>query len=112
MSRLLPLVTQLKNCSTHATTVSRELFLECWGELQREDVTAYIKPTVPVMAALILNNEDDAFGQLLQSEERAQLRALVQRTLDRYEQQTHPPNKLGRLLFGHCVAATIRKESI
>ena len=55
-----------------------------------------------VMAALILNNEDDAFGQLLNDAERGQLQSFVNLALDRYEQQTNPPNKLGRLLAG-CI---------
>jgi hypothetical protein len=43
---------------------------------------------------------DDRFTQLLNSSEQSQLKALVQMALDRYEQQTNPPNKLGKLIAG------------
>ena len=102
---LLPLVATLKQCPAHTSTVSREIFLECWDELQREGVTHLLAPTLPVMAALLLH--DDIFEQLLNEAERTQLKTLVQLALDRYEQQTNPPNKLGKLM-----AAGLKKESI
>ena len=88
----------LRACSAHETFVSRELFLEAWGDLTREDVTPFNKPTLPVMAALVLH--DDRFEALLNEAEQEQLRSLIQTALNRYEEQTHPPNKLGRLLAG------------
>ena len=91
-------MTALRACPAHETFVSRELFLEVWGELTREDVTPFNKPTLPVMAALVLH--DDRFEALLNEAEQEQLRAGVQLALDRYTEQTHPPNKLGRLLAG------------
>jgi hypothetical protein len=104
---LLPLVARLKNCQAHDANVSRELFLQCWDELRRADLTPFSKPTVPVMAALVLH--DDGFGLLLNEAERTQLLALVKLALDRYEQETNPPNQLGKLLAGiitNCVRAT------
>jgi hypothetical protein len=92
------IVATLRNCTSHHASVSRERFIEGWAELCREDVTPFIKPTVPVMAALLLH--DDRFTQLLNEAEQLKLKALVQLALDRYEQQTNPPNKLGRLLTG------------
>jgi len=92
------IVATLKACPSHHASVSRERFIEGWAELQREDVTPFIKPTVPVMAALLLH--DDRFTQLLNEAEQLKLKALVQLALDRYEQQTHPPNKLGKLIAG------------
>ena len=92
------IVATLKACPSHHASVSRERFIEGWAELCREDVTPFIKPTVPVMAALVLH--DDRFTQLLNESEQSQLKALIQLALDRYEQQTNPPNKLGRLLVG------------
>ena len=91
-------VATLKACPSHHASVSRERFIEGWAELCREDVTPFIKPTVPVMAALLLH--DDRFASLLNETEQLKLKALVQQALDRYEQQTNPPNKLGRLLTG------------
>ena len=98
MNSLLSLVTTLRDCPTHETFVTRETFLEGWDELQREGVTHLIKPTLPVMAALLLH--DEQFAALLNESERIQLTALVQLALDRYEAQTNPPNKFGKLLTG------------
>jgi hypothetical protein len=98
MNTLLNLVQTLRACPTHEASVSREMFLECWDELQREDVTPLAKPTMPIMAALLLN--DDRFRGLLQEEEILQLLAIVQLAQNRYEQQANPPNKFGKLLAG------------
>ena len=99
------LMTTLRACPGHETFVSRELFLECWNELIREDVTPFSKPTLPVMAALVL--QDDRFEALLTETEQQSLRSLVELALDRYTEQTQPPNKLGRILSG-----LTQKESI
>lgn len=105
---LLPLVKKLKGCPSHDESFSREMFLECWGELQREDVTAYVNPTLPVMAALVLS--DERFAALLDEAESELLSELVKAALDRYEQRTSPPNKFGKLIAGiiksNCVSAT------
>jgi hypothetical protein len=101
---LLPLVTKLKQCPTHNSTVSRELFIEAWDQLVREDVTPFTKPTLPVMAALLLH--DEVFAGLLHEAENLQLAALVQLAQDRFEQQTNPTNKLGRLIAG-----SLKKET-
>ena len=95
---LQPLLARLKACPSQQATVGRELFIESWDILVREDVTPYSKPTLPVMAALVMS--DKAFGQLLNETELSQLKSLVQRALERYEQQTNPPNKLGKLIAG------------
>ena len=97
------IVATLRACPAQHASVSRERFIAGWAELCREDVTPFIKPTIPVMAALVLH--DDRFASLLNSSERDQLDALIQLALDRYEQQTNPPNKLGRLI-ADCVRAT------
>ncbi len=102
---LSPLLARLKACPAHNTNVSRERFLECWEALRREDVTPLRKPTPPIMAALLLH--DHRFARLLNLTELEQLRVLVKMALDRYEQQTNPPNKLGKLIAG-----IIQKESI
>jgi len=95
---LLPLVAALKQCPTHDSNVSREMFIEAWDQLVREDVTPFTKPTLPVMAALLLNDED--FARLLNEAENLQLTALVQLAQDRFEQQTNPPNKFGKIIAG------------
>ena len=92
------IVATLKACPSHHASVSRERFIEGWAELCREDVTPFIKPTMPLMAALVLH--DDRFAELLNEAEQLKLKSLVQLALDRYEQQTNPTNKLGRLLTG------------
>jgi hypothetical protein len=92
------IVATLKACPSHHASVSRERFIEAWAELCREDVTPFIKPTVPVMAALLLH--DDRFRSLLNPSEQEQLHVLIQLAQDRYEQQTNPPNKLGKLIAG------------
>jgi hypothetical protein len=92
------IVATLKACPSHHASVSRERFIEGWTALCRVDVTPFIKPTVPVMAALVLH--DDRFASLLNSTEQEQLHALIQLALDRYEQQTNPTNKFGKLIAG------------
>ena len=57
------------------------------------------------MGALLL--QDHRFARLLNVTEQEQLRVLVNLALDRYEQQTNPPNKLGKLIAG-----IINNESI
>ena len=99
------LMARLQACPAHQPSVSRERFLEGWAELCREEVTPFIKPSVTVMAALLLH--DDRFAELLDGAEQLQLRALVRLALDRYEQQTNPPNQFGKLLTG-----SLRKETI
>ena len=94
----LPLLAQIRRCPSREASISREMFIEAWHELQRVDVTPFLKPTIPVMAALLLY--DDRFIGLLNEAESAQLNSLVDLALERYDQQTNPPNKLGRLLSG------------
>lgn len=95
---LLPLVAKLRACPSHDGSFSREMFLECWDELRCEDVTAYINPTLPVMAALVLH--DERFKQLLNETEHSQVLALVSLAVDRYAHATSPPNKLGKIIAG------------
>ena len=95
---LQPLVAKLRACPTHHTTVNRERCLEAWEYLKRETSSQLRQPTVPVMAALIL--DDDRFAQLLSAPERTQLQHLIAVALERYEQQTNPTNRVGKLLAG------------
>jgi hypothetical protein len=104
-SSLQSLVTALKQCPSHEASVSREMFLESWDDLRREEIDHLINPTLPIMAALVLS--DDRFKQLLDGAENTQLAELARIALARYDQQTNPPNKLGKLMAG-----IIKKESI
>jgi hypothetical protein len=96
------LIARLKACPARDASITRERFLEGWETLRREEVTS--KPSLPILAALVL--QDDRFAQLLNEVEQAQLLTLVNRALDRYEQETNPPNKLGKLIAG-----SLKKES-
>jgi hypothetical protein len=95
---LLPLITKLKTCPSHDRPVSRESFIECWDVLKREEVEHLAAPTKPIMAALILN--DSRFSQLLDEPQNTQLTELVEIAIEKYREQTNPPNKLGRLIAG------------
>ena len=104
-NNLLTLVAKLKACPAHDASVSREMFLAGWDALRREDLTPFLKPTLPVMAALLLS--DASFKQLLNEAEQAQLLALVNLAIDRYDEKANPPNKLGKLIAG-----SLKQESI
>jgi hypothetical protein len=56
-----------------------------------------------VLAGVIL--QDEPFARLLNEAERAQLAALAKAALERYQQRTHPPNKLGKI-----IAAAIKES--
>ncbi|MBE0542261.1 MAG: hypothetical protein IH623_12810 [Verrucomicrobia bacterium] len=102
---LLPLVAKLKACPERDANVSRDGFLKCWEELRRTDATPFTKPPDPIMAALLL--DDDQFAELLDEEEQTQLLTLITRALARYEQITNPPNRLGKLLAGIIKTKTV-----
>jgi hypothetical protein len=95
---LQPLVTKLKACPSHDESFTREIFLEGWEVLRCEDVSAFVNPTAPVMAALVVS--DDRFKQLLNETEQSQLDSLVNLAVERYARKTNPPNKLGKLIAG------------
>jgi|CZKV01.1.fsa_nt_gi hypothetical protein len=102
---LQSLVTALKECMAHEAGLSREIFLESWDDLRREEMEPLVNATIPIIAALVLS--DDRFKQLLNGAENTQLVKLARLALERYEQQINPPNKLGKLMAG-----IIKKESI
>ena len=88
----------LRQCPAHQAFVSRERLLASWNELLRERINPDVKPTVPIMAAVLLH--DERFGQLLNRTEQEHLQALINLAISRYEQQTNPPNPLGKLIAG------------
>ena len=55
------------------------------------------------MAGLILY--DETFAQLLNEAERSQMLALAGKALERYRQETNPPNQLGKI-----IAATLEES--
>lgn len=55
--------------------------------------------TVPAMAALVLY--DQTFAQLLTEAERSQLLALAQKAMDKFRQETCPPQQLGMTIAGN-----------
>lgn len=103
---LLPLVARLKACPAHQHRISEKGLRETWQCFREINLEHGDSITPAIMAALILYDEA-SFAGLLSSAEHAQMSAAAKSALARYQQLTHPPNKLGKLLAG-----TIKKESI
>jgi hypothetical protein len=94
-SALLPLVTKLKSCSTQHNGFSKELVRGAW-EGFKDAWRPGSKVTPAVIAALVIHN--GTFGLLLDEAENAQILALSKLALERFEQKSNPPNKLGKAL--------------
>ena|ERR1041385_5723242 len=94
-SALLPLVAKLKSCPAHNNEFSKEFVRDTW-EGFKDAWKPGNNPTPAVIAALVIYNS--TFALLLDEAERAQLLALSNVALDRFEQKTNPPNKLGKTL--------------
>jgi hypothetical protein len=94
--RLLPLVAQLGCCTARDGIAIREAVSEAWEVLRRESFSPMSKPSSAVMAAVVINSK--LIGRLLTNAERVDLLKLADLALERYEQQTNPPNKLGNLI--------------
>ena len=101
---LLALVTQLRACPSHDSSFSEKLLLESWERFKHTGWERGTEPTPAVIAGLVLHDENMA--RLLNVAERAQLRALSTVALERYQEKTNPPNKLGK-----TIAASL-KETI
>lgn len=99
---LLPLLAELKVCRSRDNALSAQRLSESW-ERFRNQALAENKPTTAIMAALVL--DDPAFAQLLTTAEHTQLIALTKSAIERYQQKTNPPNKLGKL-----IAASIKES--
>jgi hypothetical protein len=97
--KLQPLVDRLKACPSHDTGVSEKALFETWKCYRQIDLEHGDELTPSVMAALILY-DDEQFAELLNEQERSQLLALAKAAIERYQQLTNPPNKLGKLIAG------------
>jgi hypothetical protein len=96
MSLLLPLVTRLRACPAAEASLSSAAFKECWEGLRQENISHLDQPGAAMMAAMLV--ESRRFAALLNPDEHAQLLRLIDHAVERYEQQTNPPNQLGKLL--------------
>ena len=76
----------------------RETVSQAWDELRRDDIAEASVPPKSVLMAVVINSKVAA--QLLTIEEQAQLSKLADLVLERYQQRTSPPNKLGKLIAG------------
>lgn len=92
---LLPLVTKLTACPAQDNSFSKELLRDAWERFQ-QGWRPGIKLSPAVIAALVVY--DSTFALLLNDVERAQMRVLSELALDRFEQKSNPPNKLGKSL--------------
>ncbi len=101
---LLALVSKLKACPAQDSRFSRKLLIESWGSFRLLAPEHGDEITPALMAGLVLY--DKTVAQLLNEAERAQLNALAKLALGRYEEKTHPPNKLGK-----TIAAALKESS-
>ncbi len=92
---LLPLALQLKACPTDDNRVSIELVRDAW-EGFRDAWRPGSSLTPTIIAALVIHNGN--FALLLDEAENAQILALSKLALERFEQKSNPPNKLGKTL--------------
>lgn len=95
-SVLLPLVAKLKACPAHDNSLSGELLSKTWERFKQRAWEPDDEVTSAVMAGVILY--DESFAQLLNEAERSQMAALARVALERYQQKTNPPNKLGKII--------------
>ena len=102
---LLPLLAQLKHCPSRDGQITEKRFHAMWNEF-RQIALDHGDTIIPAVIVGVILYDPETFASLLNEAEHAQLLALGKTALERYEQQTHPPNKLGK-----TIAAAL-KESI
>ena len=85
------LFAQLKECPSRYNRFPGEVERQTWEHFKLED-----ELTPAVLAGLVLY--DDTFAQLLNEAERSQMLVLAAKALERYRQETNPPNQLGKLI--------------
>jgi hypothetical protein len=101
---LLPLATRLKACHTQDQRITSRLLTDLWGCFRNINLEHGDTVTPAILVGLILY-DPGTFASLLNRAEHAQLQALGQRALERYQQQTNPPNKLGK-----TIAAALKEQ--
>lgn len=102
---LLPLLAKLKACPVLDNSLSEKKLIETWGCFKQLAPEHGDEITPAMMAGLVLYDQEQ-FAQLLNEAERSQLVALARVALERYQQKTHPPNKLGKILAAALKEAT------
>ena len=102
---LLPLVAELKACSSCDDSLSPKMLFETWSSFRQLAPEQGDEITPAMMAGLILYDENQ-FARLLNEAERAQLAALGKVALERYQQKTNPPNQLGK-----TIAASLKEKT-
>ena len=90
------LFAQLKECPSRYNRFRGEMPRQTWERFQRVAWEPEDELTPAVMAGLILH--DETFAQLLNEAERSQMLALAGNALERYRQETNPPNQLGKII--------------
>ena len=85
------LFAQLKECPSRHNRFPGEMERQTWERFKQED-----ELTPAVLAGLVLY--DETFAQLLNEAERSQMLALAAKALERYRQETNPPNQLGKII--------------
>jgi hypothetical protein len=99
---LLPLVAQLKACPAQDSRYTEERLAEAWERFKQTGWDRGAAPTSSVFAGLLVH--DELVAKLLAPAEHAQLLALCELALERYQVKAHPQNPLGKTL-----AATLKE---
>jgi hypothetical protein len=102
---LLPLATRLKACPTQDNRITPKLLVELWGCFKTINLEQGDTVTPAVLVGVILY-DPGTLAPLLNRAEHAQLQALGQQALERYQQQIHPPNQLGK-----TIAAALKENT-
>lgn len=94
---LLPLVAKLRTCPSRNSGFSDKMLIETWENFKQLDLEHGDELVPSIMAGLILYDKEQ-FAPLLNEVEQAQMLALAAKALERFQQLTHPPNKLGNVI--------------
>jgi len=94
---LLPLVETLKACPACNERLTTKVLFETWASFRQISLEHGDTVTPAVLVGVILY-DPEIFAPLLNGVEQAQLAALGKTALERYQQITNPPHKLGKTL--------------
>src|SRR5262245_2814535 len=101
---LLPLVTKLKAAPSRDGTFSEKMLFATWQCFRQTVLEQRDQLTPAIMSGLVLY--DEKFAQLLNEAERSRMVSLARLALERYQQETNPPNKLGKI-----IAASLKEKT-